>query len=120
MQDARDGLDRSHRRNHTALDNLMSPLQKYVEQGDLASQLALKTEECNNLHITLKHQRDENLALQRALNVYKQKEVVAAASAIPPPRGFARLTVPTTGQCEIMFPLLQIFLSLPPQLRVKR
>lgn len=59
MQAAQDALERSHRSNLATPDNLMTPLQKYVNQGDLAHQLAIKTEECNKLHLMLKHQWDE-------------------------------------------------------------
>lgn len=55
IQDTGAELDHSHRRNLAAMDKLMTPLQQYVDQGDLAPQLALKVEECNKLHLSLKH-----------------------------------------------------------------
>lgn len=107
MQTAREALDHSRRRNVATLDNLMVPLQRYVDQGDLACQLALKTEECMKLHIALKHRPDENNTLQAALNVYKEKEAMAAASGVPPPPGFTSVTLPTTGQRKLVMALVQ-------------
>lgn len=109
IQETRAELDHSHRRNLAAIDWLMTPLQLYVEQGDLAHELAYKTGECNKLHCTLNHQHEENHMLQASLNPYQEKEAVATASGCPvaPPPGFAPQPAFSTRQCELVLAQVQ-------------
>lgn len=52
-------IDCTDRWNLAKLHILMAPLQRYVDQGDLAHKLSLKTEERQkNLCVALKHQQE--------------------------------------------------------------
>lgn len=112
MNEAQIEIDHSHRQNTVAIDPLMAPLQCYANQGDLVEQLARKTEECANLQKALRHQREENQRLQVSLNLYREKEAVAAESRTPvaPPPGISMPTL-TTRQQELM--LAQANLNTP-------
>lgn len=91
-------------------------MHQYVEQGDLAHRLALKTKECESLRIVLKHQCDENITLQAMVNMYKEKEVVAAATPIAPLPGFKPIASPR--QREAVLALLQTLnIELPTPAR---
>lgn len=80
IEHAQCALEATHRENQSMLKNLLTPLCQYVDKGDVVRRLAIVTEENEKLYATSRHLPVHNRELQATINLYKEKEAIAAAS----------------------------------------